>query len=391
MKKILILGAGVYQVPLIETAQKMGLETIVCSIKGNYPGFKRADKVYYIDTRNKKDILNVAINEEISGICTTGTDVAISTVGYVCDKLGLAGLSEAAGEKATDKAKMKKAFAAAKVKSAKFIKVHTLEEACSAYEILGPVAVLKVTDQSGSRGVKVIENMQMLKNVFCGTLEESQKDYLIVEEFIRGHEIGIDAFVENGKLLFIAPHDKITYNYGGIGIPIGHIFPYVGTQQVMDNIELQTKRVIKALELNNCAVNIDAFLMDNGDVSIIEAGARAGATGIPELISIAYNCDYYEMIIKNCINKKIDGVRYNGVNCASRLIISEKAGTFLKLNTKNEKKVIVKMDVNNGDRVEKFVNGTCRIGQAIIVAHTKNDLELILQNFDEYVSAVIED
>lgn len=28
-KKLLILGAGIYQVPLIETAKRMGLETIV--------------------------------------------------------------------------------------------------------------------------------------------------------------------------------------------------------------------------------------------------------------------------------------------------------------------------------------------------------------------------
>ena len=44
-KKLLILGAGIYQVPLIETAKRMGLETIVASIPGNYPGFALADKV----------------------------------------------------------------------------------------------------------------------------------------------------------------------------------------------------------------------------------------------------------------------------------------------------------------------------------------------------------
>lgn len=37
MKKILILGAGIYQVPLINTARRLGIETIVASIPGNYP------------------------------------------------------------------------------------------------------------------------------------------------------------------------------------------------------------------------------------------------------------------------------------------------------------------------------------------------------------------
>ena len=34
MKKIMILGAGIYQVPLIRTARRMGLYTIVVSIRG---------------------------------------------------------------------------------------------------------------------------------------------------------------------------------------------------------------------------------------------------------------------------------------------------------------------------------------------------------------------
>ena len=52
-KKLLILGAGIYQVPLIETAKRMGLETIVASIPGNYPGFALADKVVYENTVDK--------------------------------------------------------------------------------------------------------------------------------------------------------------------------------------------------------------------------------------------------------------------------------------------------------------------------------------------------
>ena len=45
--KIMIVGAGVYQVPLIQRAKERGLETIVVSPDGNYPGLAIADKVYY--------------------------------------------------------------------------------------------------------------------------------------------------------------------------------------------------------------------------------------------------------------------------------------------------------------------------------------------------------
>ena len=52
-QKIMILGASVYQVPLILTARKMGLYTIVASIPGDYPGFALADKVYEVNTVDK--------------------------------------------------------------------------------------------------------------------------------------------------------------------------------------------------------------------------------------------------------------------------------------------------------------------------------------------------
>ena len=68
MKKILILGAGIYQVPLIKVAKKLGIYTIVASIRGNYPGFELADKVYYENTTDYRKILSIARREKIDGI-----------------------------------------------------------------------------------------------------------------------------------------------------------------------------------------------------------------------------------------------------------------------------------------------------------------------------------
>ena len=106
----MILGAGTYQVPLIQTAKDMGLYTIVVSRPGNYQGFALADKVYELDTRDQEGILQAAREEKIDGICTSGTDVAVATIGYVCEQLGLSGIPLSAGEILTYKSKGKEAF-----------------------------------------------------------------------------------------------------------------------------------------------------------------------------------------------------------------------------------------------------------------------------------------
>ena len=123
MKKILILGAGIYQVPLIRTAKKLGLYTIVASIPGNYPGFELADKVYYENTTDYRKIIAIARREKIDGIITTGTDVAVITIGQACDTLGLTGLSAHSAEIATDKLKMKTCYEKYGVRTARFRRI----------------------------------------------------------------------------------------------------------------------------------------------------------------------------------------------------------------------------------------------------------------------------
>ena len=59
-KKLMVLGAGIYQVPLIKKAKAMGMEVIVASIPGKYPGISLADKFFPIDTRDNIKILEIA-------------------------------------------------------------------------------------------------------------------------------------------------------------------------------------------------------------------------------------------------------------------------------------------------------------------------------------------
>ena len=63
----MIVGAGTYQVPLIEKARSKGIYTIVVSPDGPYPGLKLADQVCYYDVRDEAAILKVAKEEQIDG------------------------------------------------------------------------------------------------------------------------------------------------------------------------------------------------------------------------------------------------------------------------------------------------------------------------------------
>ena len=101
--------------------------------------------------------MKAAISEKIDGICTTGTDVAVASVGYVCEHMGLSGISEEAASLVTDKGKMKLAFQKAGVAASDFRKVFSCEEAQKAAEDIGFPVVIKCVDSSGSRGITLVK------------------------------------------------------------------------------------------------------------------------------------------------------------------------------------------------------------------------------------------
>jgi len=52
MGKVMVLGAGRGQLPIINLFHYYGQKVLVVSPNGDYPGFKVADDVIYEDVRN---------------------------------------------------------------------------------------------------------------------------------------------------------------------------------------------------------------------------------------------------------------------------------------------------------------------------------------------------
>lgn len=384
-KRLMILGAGIYQVPLIRKAQELGLEAIAVSYAGNYPGFAIADRVVELSTTDAEGVLAAARDLRIDGVMTTGTDVAVRTIGHVCDALGLPGISEAAALRCTDKAAMKEAFAAGGVNTSPFEVVHDEAGACAAAERLGYPVMVKACDVSGSRGVTKVADPAGLSAAFAASLGATHTDHVIVEKFVPGHEIGVDGFVLDGELALFAPHDKFVYRAGDVAIPGGHAFPIAADDALLARICEQLELIVRATGMDNCAVNGDFMVMPDGQVSVIEVGGRCGATCIPELVSIHFGIDYYEQMIRAALGESCDFAPRAAEPCMAKLLFSASTGCVTRVDAERlaalgrETGTVVSLDVVEGDAVSAVHDGTDRYGQVIMRTGDERVLDDVLR------------
>ncbi len=295
-------------------------------------------------------------------------------------------------------------------------------------------------DSSGSRGITLVKQAEEVSKAAEQAFSCSRKEYILVEEFLSGIEIGVDGVVRDGQIVFLAPHDKFVYKSEKITIPAGHSFPYSGGKEAEKEICHQMELAAKSLGLRNCFFNADVFV-NAEKVSVIEMGGRTGATCIPELISMYYGFDFYKKILESAMGEKtsfhekekkspcmarllmsprdgvitfIDEEKMNFYKkilesamgektsfhekekkspCMARLLMSPRDGviTFIdeeKMKSLREKGALITLDFPVGHTVEKMENGTNRLGHLVSEAENIQEFETVLQ---EAYSAIFVD
>ena len=197
-KKLMILGAGVYQMPLIEEAIKQ-CEVLLVAPKIEEEIKKLVDYYFLCDVTKKESILEIAKKEKIDGIITDQTDIAVRTVAYVAEKLNLSGIGYETACLFTNKFLMREKCDQLGIPTLPYKLVKTLEEAIAFYNEIGKgKVIIKPVDNQGSRGVQQIESEQELCQKFHETRKYSNNSILI-EKMATGQEFVMESLCIDGK------------------------------------------------------------------------------------------------------------------------------------------------------------------------------------------------
>ena len=91
MKKILILGGTLFQIPAIQYAKQQGYYVITCDYLPENPGHAYADEYHNVSTTDKESVLALSRQLAIDGILCFASDPAAPTAAYVSEQMGLPG------------------------------------------------------------------------------------------------------------------------------------------------------------------------------------------------------------------------------------------------------------------------------------------------------------
>ena len=300
--KLAILGASYLQVPLINKANQMGLETHVFAWEHGAVGKELASHFYPISILDKEAILQKCNEIGIHGITTIGTDIAMPTVNYVATVLGLVGNSLEATLISTDKYEMRKALASKNIPCPRFsfYEIDNFEN----HEGFEFPLIVKPTDRSGSRGVTKVINVEETNIAIRKALDNSINKRVIVEEFIDGErEFSVECISYNGDIYPLVVTDKVT-----TGSPyfceLEHHQQAQISEELKNRIFQLTIDSLIALGTENGASHTEIILDKKNNLYIVEVAARMGGDFIgSHLVELSTGFDFLKATIDVALNQ----------------------------------------------------------------------------------------
>ncbi len=305
MKRIMIVGASVLQLPAILKAKELGLHVAVVDFNPQAIGIPYADKYYNASTMDEDAVLAAAMDYQPDGIMTLATDMPMRGVAKTSDKLHLHSISYETAVKATDKYDMIKAFKEHGVPSPWFFVVDSVEELKDHETEVSFPCIIKPTDNAGSHGVAKVYSFQELIETYEYAHSCSRHGKVIIEEYLDGPEVSVEVMVVNGKVNILQITDKITTEAPHF-VEMGHTQPSRLPKSTQDAIREVATMACLSIGIDKGPAHVEMKVTKRGPV-MIELGARMGGDNITtHLVPLSTGIDMVGSTIKVALGEEPD-------------------------------------------------------------------------------------
>ncbi len=274
MKKLLVIGASILQVPAIQKAKELGYYVGVIDYNPNAVGIPLCDEFFEVSTIDIDGVAETAKQFAPDGIMTLATDMPMRSIAKAAAVCGLPGITMECAIKATDKGEMIKAFEAAGVEHPWYHIAATDADFTAAAERATYPCIMKPLDNSGSRGVVLCHSREELLAQYAYSKQESRGAGVIIEEYMVGPEVSVEIIVLRGVPHILQVTDKLTTGAPHF-VEMGHSQKSRLAETDLLKIRDLAGRAALAVGIENGPAHAEIMLTKDGP-KMVEIGARMG-------------------------------------------------------------------------------------------------------------------
>lgn len=344
-KKIAIIGAGYLQLPIVEKAKEMGLETHCFAWEEGAVCKNIADFFYPVSILDKENILEICQKNKINGITSIASDAAVPTLSFVAEKMSLIANAYPDSLVTTNKYLMRQKLLEKGVSSPRFVKA---DEELPIKNFRFPL-IVKPTDRSGSRGVKKIEKTEDICNAVERAKNESFSKQAIVEEYIDGQEVSVESISWKGKHYILAITDKVTTGEPYF-VELEHHQPSLLDDVIIEKIKVETLKALTALQIQYGASHSEFKITKGGEIFVIEIGARMGGDFIgSHLVQLSTGYDFLKGVINISLGHFEEPV-LNKNNCSGVFFLCKETSFLLPIIQNAKKNIeIIEAEITDSE------------------------------------------
>ena len=392
-KKLLLLGGSAQQVIAIQTAKRLGYQTVLCDYLPDNPGQFAADQFYLVSTTDKEAILEVAQREQVDGVLAYASDPAAPTAAFVAEKMNLFGNPSTAVETLCNKDLFRTFLKENGFHAPESQGYFSPDDAEKDIDRFSFPVIIKPVDSSGSKGVTVLHDSDKLSEALDYAFSFSRSRHIIIEEFVeKDHPylVGGDIFIVDGEVKLWGLLNCHRDSEVNPLVPVGKSYPLILSASYETEIRRTLQDLVHKLGIRSGAMNVELVVDKKQRVWPIDIGPRNGGNMIPDLLEYIFGVDIVELTVRTAIGENIllsscEGIPYY----ATHNLHSNRSGILEKIifSSKLEEFIIRKsIYKEDGDPVEFFDNAAKALGIIFLKFPDQKTMDKILGDINSYIT-----
>lgn len=306
-KKMLLLGGGHAEIPLIQAAQSLGWYVITTGNDRRGLGHPYADKNVFVNYSDKDAMLELAKSEGVQAVCSGCNDFALLSTVFVCEKLGLPGHdSYATSLEIHHKDKYRALATRLGIPTPRALVVRSAADFETAIAQLTFPIIVKPVDLTGGKGIHRAANTDEAREAYKDACSRTRQDHIVAEEFVQGSNHGFSAMLVKGKVAF-AFSDNEQY-YINKYMVSGANSPSTSSDKTLAMLREYSERIAQELHLVDGILHIQYIERADGTPIIIEICRRPPGDLYIKFVKYATGVDYPKFIVQAETGEDISGI-----------------------------------------------------------------------------------